>query len=251
MDFKAAINASSKIRIISQRLLRAIRTKFWQFALPPRVAKVDVSRFTTQPISDISEHLSFLYFLVNVHRPKQLLELGTRGGESTKVLETYCRENSLCGHSFDLSPAPEWLKKSPHWKHYVGDDLILGASLLENNEWPDGNTFEALDFIFLDTSHEYLHTVAELKTYIPLLSDRGMIVFHDTHLTNRPTRRLDGGVNYGWDNERGVVRAIEEYLQISIAEDSLFAVTDKDQKWFLHHIPWNNGLTVYAKMNLA
>jgi len=130
----------------------------------------------------------------------------------------------------------------------MGDDVAFGALLKHNSQWPDGDPFEKLDFIFLDTSHLYNHTVKEIRTYIPLLSERGMIVFHDTNLTHRATRRLDGGINLGWDNERGVVRAIEEFLQINISEDTLFVTVDTERKWFLYHVPWNNGLTVYSKM---
>jgi predicted O-methyltransferase YrrM len=230
------------------RIPNRARRLYGEYTLDPLVSRIDVERFTTAPISDISEHLNFLYFLVQIHRPQRLLELGTRGGESTRVLEMYCREQGICGRSIDLSPAPEWLDSSDNWKHYVGDDVEIGRSIGKTKKWSDGDAFEALDFIFLDTSHEYHHSVEEINTYVQLLSERGVIVFHDTNLTSQPTRRLDGGINYGWNNYRGVVRAIEEFLNLKISEDTLQTRKDEDSEWFLFHMPWNNGLTVLSRL---
>jgi predicted O-methyltransferase YrrM len=231
------------------RIPNRSRRLYKEFTLGPLVSRIDVERFTTTSVSDISEHLNFLYFLVQIHRPHHLLELGTRGGESTRIFEMYCREQGIRGRSIDLSPAPAWLESSDNWKHYVGDDIEVGRSIGKTKEWSDGDAFEALDFVFLDTSHEYDHSVAEIKTFAPLLSETGMIVFHDTNLTSDPTRRLDGGINYGWNNDRGVVRAIEEFLNIKISEDTLQARKAENGEWFLFHMPWNNGLTVLSRLS--
>jgi predicted O-methyltransferase YrrM len=208
------------------------------------VAKVDVSFFGADPKSDISEHLNLLYLYLCSAKPLEILELGTRGGESTKVLEKYCSEMKIVGRSIDLDPEPYWLAKSHSWKHFVGDDISIGKSLNSTGKWPDNKNFSGLDFILVDTSHEYSHTLLELETYVPLLNNAtGAIAFHDSNLTSSPTRRLDGSLGYGWDNQRGVARAIEDYFQIKFCENSL-QVQLIAKKMIFYHQPWCNGFSI-------
>lgn len=210
-----------------------------------RVALIDVSYFGANPKSDISEHLNFLYFYLHTARPKNILELGTRRGESTRVIEKYCREMNIVGKSIDLEEAPAWLKNSKNWKHFVGDDIKLGRNLAHTKRWPDDSEFKPLDFIFLDTSHEYIHTKEELATYLPLLrSGVGAIAFHDTNLTSAPTLRLDGSVGYGHDNKRGVARAIEEQFAFNFDERSLHVQSIPGFNFLFYHQPWCNGFSI-------
>jgi predicted O-methyltransferase YrrM len=208
-------------------------------------AIVDVSSFGTQPVSDISEHLNFLYFYLTTAKPSNILELGTRGGESTKVLEKYCREMNIVGNSFDLEEAPNWLSQSKNWNHFVGDDLDLGKQLAQTHKWPNGSTFKKFDFIFLDTSHEYMHTKKELEIYVNLLEEGvGAIAFHDTNLTESPTLRMDGNVNQGWNNSRGVTRAIEEYFGFKFDERTYQMKAIANGEYLMYHRPWCNGFTI-------
>jgi len=208
-------------------------------------ASIDVSWFEANPKSDISEHLNFLYFYLHTAKPINILELGTRGGESTRVIEKYCREMNIVGKSIDLEAAPPWLRNSKNWKHFIGDDIKLGQNLNFSQRWPDGSEFEQLDFILLDTSHEYSHTKEELATYLPLLkSGIGAIAFHDTNLTSSPTLRLDGSVGYGHDNERGVARAIEETFGFIFDERSLHMQSIPKSKLLFYHQPWCNGFSI-------
>ncbi len=228
-----------------------ISHKFFVKRVPSRstkgAAKVDVSYFTEIPKSDISEHLSFLYIYLCSTKPLNILELGTRGGESTKVLEKYCSQMNIIGRSIDLNTEPEWLADSKFWSHYVGDDVYLGQQINETKKWPNGEIFHELDFIFIDTSHLYMHTLQEIQTYLPLLKKGvGSIAFHDSNLLFKPTRRLDGQINLGWDNQRGVARAIEEYFNFKFHEDTLQVQLINDQKFVFYHQPWCNGFSILA-----
>ena len=244
------------LRSIVKRILpMSIKKMLWNWYLKFRnfilkrkllgAAVVDVSYFGAEPVSDISEHLNFLYFYLLTAKPTNILELGTRGGESTKVLEKYCREMNIIGKSFDLEKAPDWLNRSKNWEHYVGNDIELGKNLIETHKWPNGMTFEKFDFIFLDTSHEYFHTKEELEVYLDLLEDGiGAIAFHDTNLTSSPTLRLDGTVNKGWDNSRGVARAIEEYFGFNFNERAHQVKSISTGKYLMYHQPWCNGFSI-------
>jgi cephalosporin hydroxylase len=144
-----------------------------------------------------------------------------------------------------LDSAPAWLSNNKDWKHFVGDDISFVMNLSVDEKWPDNSNFHKLDFIFLDTSHEYSHTLAELNMYIPLLNrETGAIALHDTNLTQARTRRLDGGINYGWDNKRGVTRALEDYFNFSFNESSLMSQPIPGSNFLLYHQPWNNGLSI-------
>ena len=241
------------INLVKQFVPLPLKRMFWPWYLRRIIARnkllgaalIDVSYLGANPKSDISEHLNLLYFYLHSAKPRNILELGTRGGESTKVLEKYCRDMNIVGKSFDLDAEPDWLMNSKNWKHFVGDDIHLGATLTSTQMWPDGSEFTHLDFIFLDTSHEYSHTKEELEIYVPLLKNGiGAIAFHDTNLTSSPTIRLDGTVGFGWDNKRGVARAIEEYFGFKFVEESLQVQSISNGEFLFYHQPWCNGFSV-------
>ncbi len=241
------------INLVKQFVPLPLKRKFRPWYVRRLVAKnkllgaalIDVSYLGANPKSDISEHLNLLYLFLHSAKPRNILELGTRGGESTKVLEKYCREMNIVGKSFDLDAAPDWLMKSKNWRHFVGDDIHLGKILASTQIWPDGSEFTPLDFIFLDTSHEYSHTKEELEIYVPLLkNEMGAIAFHDTNLTSSPTIRLDGSISFGWNNERGVARAIEEYFGFKFDEESMQVQSISHGKFLFYHQPWCNGFSI-------
>src|SRR5690348_17788993 len=49
------------------------------------------------------------------------------------------------------------------------------------------------DVFFLDTSHEYDHTLAELRAYMPRVAPGGVALFHDTNIIGWP--------GYDWDSK--------------------------------------------------
>jgi predicted O-methyltransferase YrrM len=211
--------------------------------LPSQVAKVDNGIFKGVNETDISDHLNVIFALAMSKKPKTILELGTRGGESTKVLTLVASQIGAKGYSVDLSEAPEWLNEQKNWQHFVADDTEFCKNLHES--WPNGDTYSGIDFLFLDTSHFYEHTIQELNLYWDLINRDGILVLHDTNCTSVMTRRLSGSSNYGWDNQRGVIQAVEEFFECDIDENSLVSknLMTRGAKG-LTHFPWNNGLTV-------
>jgi len=129
------------------------------------VAIVDNSCFEARSNSDIAELLPLLFLLARLHSPRCILELGTRGGESTRVLIKVCELVGTKGRSVDLNSAPDWLYNNPKWDHYVSDDIEFAKNLATSKLWPNGEFFNGIDFLFIDTSHEFLHTKEELFQY--------------------------------------------------------------------------------------
>ena len=127
--------------------------------------------------SDIYAHLPTLYRITRDRNLRRVLELGTRTGESTVALLSAARE--IGGHvtSVDLEPCPDAEARvrgaglEAFWTFLRADDLAL--------DWE-----EPIDHLFIDTSHEYDHTVQELRRFEPLVSPAGVITMHDT--TSRP-----------------------------------------------------------------
>jgi len=177
----------------------------------------NLSRFTpnnaletcmTQP-SDIWEHLATLYMLTVEFDLKTVLELGTAEGESTVALLQAVHQIGGKVYSIDINPcleAQEVIKNYGllnRWTFIQGDDLQV--------KWE-----REIDHLFIDTSHEFQHTLKELEKYEPYVREGGVITLHD--IVAFPS----------------VMRAIDEYL--------------KDRKYLrLYKYLHNNGLAVIFK----
>jgi predicted O-methyltransferase YrrM len=98
-----------------------------------------------------------------------IVEFGVRGGVSTwALLDGLSPTGRLI--SVDILPCivPPRVSEDPRWTFIVGDDMdpAIQARLPET-----------ADLVFIDTSHEYEHTVAELAYSLTLEPKR--IVMHD------------------------------------------------------------------------
>ena len=105
-----------------------------------------------------------------------------------------------------------------------------------------------IDLLFIDTSHEYEHTRREIEIWSPFLSATGTLIFHDTNMGKGIYSRTDGSVSVGWNNRRGVIRAIEEHLGRQYDEAAYFC--DLAKGYLVTHYPTCSGLTVLRKCAL-
>jgi len=123
----------------------------------------------TEP-SDIYEHLPTFVDLCHQTNASKVIELGTRGGVSTIG---WLYGLTFTGHlwSVDIDPAP--MLPFSHWTFIQGDDLDPAVV----KQLPDD-----ADIVFIDTSHAYADTVAELNVYRWKVRPGGRIVLHDTEL---------------------------------------------------------------------
>jgi predicted O-methyltransferase YrrM len=195
------------------------------------------------PASDISDHLGTLFYETVAQRPRLIVELGTRGGESTRALLAAARHTGAHLLSIDIDPCdipdlPAEFRSS--WSFVQSDDIAFGRDRF--GPWCAARGLPAeAPVLFVDTSHEYDHTREELQVWLPKVPAGGVAMFHDTYMDHAVFRN-DGSLVMGWDNARGVIRAIEEALGIQINEKAYTTV--KAGQWLLKHDPKSSGFTV-------
>jgi len=191
--------------------------------------------------TDISDHLETLFVECLNIESNLIVELGVGDGESTFVLE---RAANLWGAKL-VSVDIEDCQKVSKFKDRIfirQDDISFAA------EFPDWcrtrGINPVIDILFIDTSHLYDHTVAEIQSWFPYLAPRCKVFFHDTNMSEIFVRK-DGSTGRGWNNQRGVIRAIEEYLGSRMEENKDFSLMHNG--WFIRHFTICNGFMILEK----
>lgn len=181
--------------------------------------------------TDIAEHLLTIYSETVECHPKLIVELGVRGGESTKALLLAAEQHGAHVISVDIADCSK-AAASDCWTFIQSDDIAFGNNFAE---WVQAKGLSSgIDVLFIDTSHAYEHTLAEIHTWFPHLASGAKVLFHDT----------GNSALYGF----GVTRAIEEYLQIQFDEHKYLPALHIEG-WLLRHNPACNGLTVLRKLD--
>lgn len=202
-----------------------------------------ITQYTNVHHTDISSHLETIYKETYAMNPKVIVELGIRGAESSRIFSCITQELNARLIGVDIEP--------PHQFDY---NTIKNGTLILMDDVKFASIYKALakevvDVLFIDTSHLYEHTVQEIAAWFPLLGNKALVIFHDTNLDGNGYYRKDGKMEMNWNNNRGVTRAIEEYLNIPIDEKTTFEKTVQrdDIKWTLKHYPNSNGLLLLWK----
>ncbi|MDG7010820.1 MAG: class I SAM-dependent methyltransferase [Nitrososphaerota archaeon] len=123
--------------------------------------------------TDIHEHLVTLFMLTVELNLRTVVELGTRGGESTVALLMAVKEIGGKVFSYDVdecSEAKHVIKQyglEEYWEFTRGDDLFA--------KWNS-----PIDHLFIDTTHTYEQTSKELQRYEPFVRSGGIVTMHDS-----------------------------------------------------------------------
>jgi cephalosporin hydroxylase len=198
----------------------------------------------SRKVGTMSDHLAKLFIESIKIEPKFILELGVGPGESSFVLGKVAQlfaakfvsvDRNDCCH---IRPYEDWI--------FIHKDDIEFAN--EFAEWCAANEIEPrIDILFLDTSHLFEHTLREIKAYLPFMSDKSKVFLHDTNLSEFIYRK-DGSMDLGWNNQRGVIRALEEYFGKSFNEKEDFI--DICDNWIIEHSHYCYGFTIMEKLQL-
>ena len=195
---------------------------------------------------DIIDHLDTIFQETVAARPRLIVELGVYQGVSRFAFEKAASAVGSSLVSVDVEDCSSVCRPGPGWYFVRGDDVQFARTF---GEWCAQRGLEpVIDVLFIDTSHVYEHTVEEIRSWFPYLSAQCKVIFHDTNL-RRFYRRRDGTIGIGWDNQRGVIQAIETYLGTRLDERKDFATAQDG--WAVRHWAHCSGLTILGRGSAA
>jgi glycosyltransferase involved in cell wall biosynthesis len=159
------------------------------------------------------EHSPFAFWLIDALRPRMLVELGTHGGFSYFVfcqavqrlrLETRCyavdtwRGDAHAG--FYGEEVFEEVRRH-HDRHYASFSTLVRSTF---DDAVAGFEDGTVDLLHVDGRHFYEDVRHDFDTWRPKLSDRGLVLFHDTN-----DREHGFGVSKLWAELRSAHRHFE------------------------------------------
>jgi hypothetical protein len=186
-----------------------------------------------------------MFFLTAAAKPKLIVELGTRGGESTRALLAAAALSDATLLSVDITDCSGLdLPYRERWRFKKADDIHFGLEGFK--QWCAEEGLEpCIDVLFIDTSHQYEHTKEEIRVWSPYLGEEGLMMFHDSNTRNGVYARVDGSFGYSENRGRGVIQPIEEFLGHRYDENAFFV--DCAKGFLVLHSPHCNGLTVLKR----
>lgn len=210
--------------------------------VPTALPELADIRARATSVTDIDEHLELMFMEGLLCRPSLIVELGVRGGMSTHVFDKVARLCDSTLISCDLDDCSS-VSSYQRWHFFRGDDIHFADSFAAFCR--TRSITPEIDLLFIDTSHYYDHTVQEIASWFPFLSRKAKVMFHDTNL-KIISPRLDGCFALGWDNHRGVIRAIEDLLGVRIDEGQRYV--NAVPGWVIRHWPNCNGFTILDRI---
>lgn len=168
-----------------------------------------------------------LYDTVIRLKARTVLEFGVGEGFSTVALLAGVKETKGVLWSVDIrifEPGMNRIKSTPfldtqRW-HFI---------LLDDCEWVTIWS-QSIDLLYIDSNHQYEHTLKELELFAPYVKPDGVILLHDTLLTGM------------WDGAPARVK------------DAIDTFTQKNQEWvfeeLLPHDPGHCGVGKLERSSL-
>ena len=136
------------------------------------------------------EHAPFASWLVSALRPRSIVELGTHNGFSFFVFAEAVRRLGLeCA----VDAVDSW--QGDDHAGFYGEDVYAGVASIATAHYPDFTRLHrayfsdavsafadgSIDLLHIDGRHGYEDVKTDFETYLPKLSSRAVVLFHDTH----------------------------------------------------------------------
>ncbi|QGH73310.1 MAG: methyltransferase [Siphoviridae sp. cttb18] len=131
-----------------------------------------VGKIEDDDAATLSERM-FLYSFVRALKPKVVVEIGTHKGLTAIYLATALYHNGGDGILHTTDPfhyeQETYINKFPELKKFIRVHHQRGAELDVND----------VDFLFVDGFHEERHVLEEMNHFMPRLTEKAVVVFHD------------------------------------------------------------------------
>jgi predicted O-methyltransferase YrrM len=161
--------------------------------------------------------ISLLHGLVMGSGIQRIVQLGTAAGYSALLLGFSLRQMNAQRGLFTLEIDETLAKFATNWIDRAGLTAVVHVewrSSLDNDSVALARDYLGGDpeLIFVDSSHEYRQTIAELAAWYPALAPGGFMVLHDTS-------EFAGGFDV--TGEGGVRRAFREWREANREIESM------------------------------
>lgn len=172
--------------------------------------------------------------------PKLIVELGvSREALANKALVAAAKLFGARVASCDIHDFSDACD-STRWSFCQGDARDFGRKF----RTLAGGT-QDVDVLLIDCDEKYETTREIWQAWAQNLAPACTVMFRCTNLAKILHYEDGTSTGLGWDNGRGVIRAIKDELGISFDETRPFEGTLNG--WQVKHIPWGAGLTVLRR----
>lgn len=192
----------------------------------------------------IAEHAFMRSVFIDTvaQKPNLIVEIGAREGLSTR---TFCRAASLFNAaviSCDIinhKIACDY----PRWYFVCEKGTAFASQFADYCE--QLGIAPNIDVLCIDTTELYSEVREEIVKWFPHLSPCCTVFFFCTNLQKRLYYEDGSSTGLGWDNERGVIRAVQEHYWITFDETKEWS--GEVDNWIITSKPWGGGWTTCVR----
>ena len=184
-------------------------------------------------------HMPFAYWLIQKLRPSTFVELGTHTGNSYFSFCQSIQENNIDSKAY----AVDTWEGDAHAGYYdesvftdvhqINQSYSAFSTLLRTTFDSASEYFEdgSVDLLHIDGLHTYEAVKHDFETWLPKISDKGVVLFHDTNV-----RRDDFGVYRLWSELSKEYNSLEFYhshglgiLEFSSSANSILPANESER----------------------